>query len=151
MIELARLPPGGRRWAGHRRFVIPLVALQELHSMTRSLAPVALVLVFAAITACSEQKPAAPAAAPAPTNSKATPDKGAKQFPAVGVITKIDTKLNSIELDHEKIEGLMPAMKMEWYVKDKALMNGIKVGDKVDFTVEEGGGRQYIVAIKPRS
>ena len=119
--------------------------------MIRKRTLLSLAVVLAAIPACSEQKPAAPAAAPAPSNLKATPDKGAKQFPAVGVITKIDTKLNSIELEHEKIEGLMPAMKMEWFVKDQALMNGIKVGDKVDFTVEEGGGRQYIVAIKPRS
>jgi Cu(I)/Ag(I) efflux system protein CusF len=119
--------------------------------MIRPVVLVALTVVLAAIPACGDQKPAAPASAAAPTDAKATPDKGAKQFPAVGVITKIDTKLNSIELEHEKIEGLMPAMKMEWYVKDKALMNGIKVGDKVDFTVEEGGGRQYIVAIKPRS
>jgi Cu/Ag efflux protein CusF len=55
-----------------------------------------------------------------------------------------------VELNHEEIKGLMPPMTMEYYVKDKALLQGIKVGQKVDFTIEDWGGNETISAITPR-
>ena len=103
-------------------------------------------LSLAMVPACKEQKQVAPAQA----SGSRTPDSAPKRYAGVGVITKIDDKLGSIELDHETIEGFMPAMRMEWYAKERALLDGIKVGDKVDFTVEEAAGRQYLVAIKAK-
>jgi Cu/Ag efflux protein CusF len=37
-------------------------------------------------------------------------------------VTALDPKLPAIEIDHGDIKGLMPAMEMEFHVKDKALL-----------------------------
>ena len=42
----------------------------------------------------------------------------------------------------------MPAMEMEFHVKDKQLLEGIAVGDRVEFTVENGVGGLRVTAIR---
>lgn len=64
-----------------------------------------------------------------------------------GVVTKINSEPGSIELDHEAIEGLMPAMKMEFKVKDKAILKPIAVGDAVVFTLEHKQGTDTIITL----
>jgi Cu/Ag efflux protein CusF len=44
----------------------------------------------------------------------------------------------------------MPAMRMEFYVKDKAMLNGLKAGDKVDFVLEDKAGAEMIVEMKKK-
>ncbi len=68
-------------------------------------------------------------------------------YPGRGVVTKINMQLGSIELKHEEIVGVMPAMIMEFFVKDKSLLNGIAVGDKVDFILEYKHPAETIVGI----
>jgi Cu/Ag efflux protein CusF len=87
-----------------------------------------------------------------PTTAPATPappvrDPKAKYGDASGTITKLNFKLGSVELKHGDIKGIMPAMQMEFYVKDKAMMDGLAVGEKVDFTLEEKGSDETIVSI----
>lgn len=65
-----------------------------------------------------------------------------------GTVTKVDFTIGSVGLNHENIEGLMPAMEMEFYVTDKALLKGLEVGDKVDFVVEYKQGTEKINSIK---
>ena len=65
-----------------------------------------------------------------------------------GTVYKIDLNLGSVGLNHEDIVGLMPAMQMEFYVTDKALLNGLAIGDKVDFVIAYKGGRETINSIK---
>ena len=38
----------------------------------------------------------------------------------------------------------MPAMKMIWSVKDRAMLKSIRVGDKVNFKVEDNNGSELI-------
>lgn len=83
-------------------------------------------------------------ATPAPTTG--TPKDG--NYNAKGKVTKINTQLGSVELDHEEIAGLMPRMIMEFYVKDKSLLNGLAVGDSVDFVIEYKHPGETITAIK---
>src|SRR4051812_39887552 len=40
-----------------------------------------------------------------------------------GKVTKLNAAAGSVELDHQEIPGLMPAMKMEFNVKDKSMLN----------------------------
>ena len=63
-------------------------------------------------------------------------------------MTIINLKEGWVEINHEEIEGLMPAMQMEWPVQPRSLMNSILVGDKVEFTVVETGKGEIITAIK---
>ena len=62
-------------------------------------------------------------------------------------MTKINNDLGSIEIDHENIPDLMPAMKMEFSVKDKAMLKPIAVGDTVTFTIDYREGTEIIIAI----
>jgi Cu(I)/Ag(I) efflux system protein CusF len=71
---------------------------------------------------------------------------------AVGVITAIDTKENILTLDHEAIPAInWPAMKMGFKVADPSLLNGLTVGDKVDFELKTESENQIIVAVKKSS
>jgi Cu(I)/Ag(I) efflux system periplasmic protein CusF len=84
------------------------------------------------------------AVSPVPTAS--IPKDG--NYNGNGTVTKINNELGSVEVNHEDIKDLMPAMQMEFYVKDKSLLKGLTVGDKVDFTVEYKHPTEIISAIK---
>jgi Cu(I)/Ag(I) efflux system protein CusF len=140
----ARFAAAGGFGISCRRPTRSLRSVLAMINPTRVL--VLLAALLAMLPACEEQKQVAPAQA----SGSRTPDGASKRYAGVGVITKINDELGSIELDHETIEGFMPAMRMEWYAKERALLDGVKVGDKVDFTVEEAAGRQYLVAIKAK-
>lgn len=82
------------------------------------------------------------------SNANAAPKTPADGFfPGKGKVTKINNELGSVELDHEEIPDLMPAMRMEFYLKDKAMLKSIAVGDEVTFTLEHKQGTETIVAI----
>jgi len=69
-------------------------------------------------------------------------------YNAKGRVTKIDMNLGSVELDHEDIPGVMGPMVMEFTLKDKAQLKGLKVGDNVDFVLEYKHPTEIIVDIK---
>jgi Cu/Ag efflux protein CusF len=79
-----------------------------------------------------------------------------RSFHGTGIVTKVvrenpyDKSLASVELNHGEIVGLMPAMLMEFYVKHVSLLDGLKVGDVVDFTIEEKGSSEIISEIKKK-
>ncbi|MFO0982244.1 MAG: LPS export ABC transporter ATP-binding protein [Planctomycetota bacterium] len=95
-----------------------------------------------------------------PTRPRAEPRRGSglpraphatRRYNAVGRIIRINAAGGSIELDHERIDGLMPATRKEWPLKDRSLLSGLRLADEVDFTIEDRHGRQVILDIKPRS
>lgn len=109
------------------------------------------------ITGCSSaevRKPSTESKSSGPVNTapEPTPQSGNApkngDYPAKGKITKINAELKSVELDHEDIPGVMPKMIMEFYVVEPAKIDGLKVGDEVDFTLRYDDHREYIVAIK---
>jgi Cu/Ag efflux protein CusF len=80
-----------------------------------------------------------------------TPDKSKiKLYDGKGVVTKINLELVSVELDHEEIKGVMPKMIMEFYVKEKAALERLKVGDAVNFVLEDDAGAERIIKIEKR-
>jgi len=111
------------------------------------------VFVLFAISCRNQERPPANRTARQTPTEAPLPSPQVKSYYGAGVITKIvlenpyDKSLASVELDHGEIVGLMPAMKMEFYVKERAMLNGLKVGDKVDFTIEDKGGAEQISAI----
>ena len=62
----------------------------------------------------------------------------------------LNPKAPAIEIDHEEIVGLMPAMQMEFPVTDGALLSGLAVNDRIDFTVVEKTGQMKVTAIKKK-
>lgn len=70
------------------------------------------------------------------------PAQAQSQGPLVdGEIRKVDMDAKKITLRHGAIPNLdMPPMTMVFQVKDPALLNQFKAGDKVRFSAEKSGG-----------
>jgi len=85
-------------------------------------------------------------AATTPAATPSIPKDG--NYDARGEVTKINSELGSIELKHENIEGLMPPMQMEFFVRNKELLKGLEIGDQVDFTIEYKHPQEIITRIK---
>jgi Cu(I)/Ag(I) efflux system protein CusF len=71
-----------------------------------------------------------------------------KAYPATGVVVQINRQEGWIEINHDEIKELMPAMQMEFWVRDKALLDQVKAGDHVDFTVLETSAGEYLTELK---
>jgi Cu/Ag efflux protein CusF len=54
----------------------------------------------------------------------------------VGVITGVEPGRSQLTVNHEKIKDFMEAMEMTYAVSNPALLNGLKVGDKVVFSID---------------
>ncbi len=110
---------------------------------------VAGLLAFASLACTAEHvhEPGNTALPTAPTvaASPELPKNG--DYPATGKITKIDLELGSVEIDHDDIPGLMPPMRMEFYVSDKKMLDGLKVGDRVNFTLRYKDRVETVVTI----
>ena len=87
-----------------------------------------------------------PATTPTAAPTSVTPKNG--DYNGKGVVTKIDLNLGSVGLDHEEIKDVMPAMQMEFYVTDKKMLDGLKVGDTVDFVFRYKDHTETISDIK---
>jgi Cu/Ag efflux protein CusF len=99
-------------------------------------------------SACSKQSANKETAAPAPSGPAAAVQPNSYQ--GVGVVKGLNPKAPAIEIDHEEIVGLMPAMQMEFPVTDVALLNGLAINDHIDFTVVDQTGEMKVTAIKKK-
>ena len=68
---------------------------------------------------------------------------------AEGVVRKIDKDAGKITIRHGPIAGLdMPAMSMVFRAKEAALLDKVKVGDKVRFGVLHDKGAYIVTGIE---
>ena len=68
-----------------------------------------------------------------------------------GEVRKIDQAAGKITLKHAEIKNVdMPAMSMAYAVKDPAMLQKVKAGDKVNFTMDKINGAFTVVSIEPR-
>lgn len=66
-----------------------------------------------------------------------------------GEVRKIDLATAKITLRHGEIKSLdMPAMTMVFQARDKRLLEGLKVGDKLRFKAAHEGGQFIVTAIE---
>ncbi|HVE89343.1 MAG TPA: copper-binding protein [Burkholderiaceae bacterium] len=109
----------------------------------------------------AQAKPATPATQATPaqaTPTQATPGQatpatqGAQAMTEMvaGEVRKVDKDTRKITLRHGEIKQLdMPAMTMVFQVKDLAMLEKIKAGDKVMFKAEGKGGALTVTEIEP--
>ncbi len=96
--------------------------------MRFSLAIVALLLSVACATADTKPRNTTVSPAKASTQVASTPDNSKDgDYFGKGKVTKINNDLGSVEMDHEDIPNLMPAMRMEFYVSDKSLLKDLAI------------------------
>jgi len=66
-----------------------------------------------------------------------------------GVVKDINSRDGVVTLAHEPIRSLnWPAMTMGFKVKDKVLLDKVKPGDKVEFTLVQAGKDYVITSVK---
>ncbi len=66
-----------------------------------------------------------------------------------GEIRRVDRDAKKLTIRHEPIQSLdMPAMTMVFQVKDPAMLDSVKVGDKVKFEAEKLGGAYTLTRIE---
>ena len=77
----------------------------------------------------------------------------AQGLPTVtGTVEKVDTAQGKITIDHGPIKNLdMEAMTMVFRAQDPALLQGLKAGDKVQFTANRVNGQISVTSIKKGS
>ncbi len=71
-------------------------------------------------------------------------------WPGSGKITRVNALSGELEMAHAPIPALQwPAMTMPFTVKDKALLQGLKVGQAVSFDLAKAAEGFVVVAIRP--
>lgn len=69
---------------------------------------------------------------------------------AQGEVRKIDKDAGKLTLKHGPIPNLeMPPMTMVFKVKEPAMLEAVKPGDKVSFQAEKLGGQYVVTRIEP--
>jgi Cu/Ag efflux protein CusF len=113
--------------------------------------------LLAVVVSCSTRRPqdAVATASPSPEAKSTVIAYPSPLFDypyhGTGVVVLVNIKEGWIEINHEDIKGLMPAMQMEFWVKDRALLKTVQTGDKVDFTVIETHQGEYLTEIKKQT
>ena len=70
---------------------------------------------------------------------------GTQRYPARGVVRDVLLADHQVVIEHEEIEGLMPAMTMSFDVPDHDLLGRLAAGQAIDFTVEVSGETYRVV------
>jgi len=74
-----------------------------------------------------------------------------REFDAVGTVRAIDVAHHTVTIAHEDVPGYMPAMTMPFELVGSDQVEGVAVGDRVEFRFRAaGGGRHVIVTITRR-
>jgi Cu(I)/Ag(I) efflux system periplasmic protein CusF len=108
----------------------------------RRLAIASIIAAALAVTALAEEAHHKKGSDPA---QSATQSSGMTK----GEVRKVDKDAKKITLKHDRIENLdMPAHTMVFQVNDPAMLDQVKVGDKVKFEAEKIGGAFRLTKIE---
>ena len=95
-------------------------------------------------------KPPVQAAMPPSATAAQPTDLSAGTIAATGVVREVDKVNGKIKLTHEPIKALgWPQMTMFFRLKDTALADRVKAGDKVEFSLEKSGSGYVISGFQP--
>ena len=82
-------------------------------------------------------------------NSSAADDTSAM---SEGEVRKIDKEAGKLTIKHGELKNLkMPGMTMVFRVKDAAMLDQVKVGDKIHFVADKSGSQFVVTQIKPKN
>jgi len=94
----------------------------------------------------------APAYATLPAGSskpESRPERGTvTTYRGEGQILRVDSAQGRVTIAHKEIIGFMAAMTMTFRVKDSKLLDGVKPGDRVEFTLAETAQSVTISSIR---
>jgi protein SCO1 len=81
----------------------------------------------------------------------AKPQGAARLYEGVGVVESVGQQHTTVQINHEDIKDLMPAMNMSFEVQRPALLDEIAPGDRINFTLQETPHGLVIIELRKRS
>ena len=91
------------------------------------------------------------AGAPAAAQSGGTRAMDQKAHRGTGTVKSVDAAKGTVTIDHEAINSInWPAMTMSFKARDKAMLNAVRPGEKVEFSLVASGKDYVVTQIKPR-
>lgn len=110
-----------------------------------------LLILTAMLASATSSYAASHAGAPMPTMGDAKKEMPAPAADMVdGEIRKVDMDNKKLTIKHGEIKNLdMPGMTMVFQVKDPAMLDKVKAGDKVKFSADKIGGAIVVTNIQP--
>ena len=123
--------------------------MSDMALKTRALGvAVAMTAMMASAPAGAQGTTPAAGATPATAPSGAAPQAAAK---AEAEVRRVEASTGRIQLRHGYIANLdMPPMTMVFRVKNAALLEGLKEGDKILFTAEKIDGAYTVTSVEKR-
>jgi Cu/Ag efflux protein CusF len=83
-------------------------------------------------------------------NAAGTTSAGSGQAMTAGVVKKVDKSAGKVTINHEPLNNLgMPKMTMVFRVKDPAMLDRLKEGDKILFVAEKVDGAITVMSFEP--
>jgi protein SCO1/2 len=76
--------------------------------------------------------------------------EAAKLYHAVGVVESLGDAHTTVQINHEDIKDLMPAMSMSFEVQSATMLDHIAPGDRVSFTLQETPHGLVIIELRKR-
>jgi Cu/Ag efflux protein CusF len=73
-----------------------------------------------------------------------------KTYNGVGVVVSVDRDAGMVQIKHQDIKGYMTAMTMSFKARRPSLLDGISVGDNVEFTLRDDGYGVVLVQIEKK-
>ncbi len=70
----------------------------------------------------------------------------ADTFSAEGVVNAVKTKENKLNITHGAVPGLMGGMTMDFSVLDPAMLDNVKAGSKIRFTLTKDSQGHLVVS-----
>jgi len=74
----------------------------------------------------------------------------AQRYHATGMVLGVDVPHKTVLVSHERIEGFMDAMTMPFHVDDPRILDGLKPGQKIEFTLVVNETSSYIANVQVR-
>ena len=109
---------------------------------------IATTLLAGAFSAYAASHAGAPMSSP--TETKKGSLMAASADMTEGEIRKVDKENKKVTLKHGAIKNLdMPGMTMVFQVKDPAMLDKVKAGDKILFSAEKASGALVVTDIQP--
>ena len=111
-----------------------------------------LTMVFALSSMAMTSVPAAAGAATdGSTDASAASNSDAASSMSEGEIKRVDKDAGKLTIKHGELKNLsMPPMTMVFRVKDPAMLESVKAGDKVSFVAEKIGGQFTVTHLEAR-
>lgn len=79
----------------------------------------------------------------------AAPATAASAKPADGTVRKVDATTGKLTIAHGPLEGLgMPSMTMAFRVAERAMLEIVKVGDRIRFVPAQVGGELVVTRLE---